>query len=166
MVKATRSAATAAINRYARLCAAGMGVTVLGGIVFAGPIVRLLLGDEYAQAASVCRLLFPGALFMTCALVLDAFFLNQLGRPGTLSILAAIEVVLVMGSGFLLVPRWGPNGAAVSLTLTEVAGTLVYLRWHITATGTKLREVTLVTRADLQDVGRRSTAALARVRRR
>lgn len=165
MASATRQVAIAAVNRYVRVCTTGMAVAVLAGIAFAGPIVRLLLGERYAAAAPVCQLLFPGVLFLTCALLLDAFFLNQLGRPGTLSLLAGAEVAVVVAFGLVLIPAWGANGAAVSLTLTEALGTLVYIRWHISVTGTRLRELVVADRDDVRDVMRRSIGGLARARR-
>lgn len=162
MSSSTRTAAIASINRYLRLCLAGMVIAVVAGVVSAAPVVWLLFGEDYAGAVSVCRLMFPGVLFLTCTLLLDAFFLNQLGRPGQLSVLACAQVVLVFILALVLIPRWGPNGAAISLTLTELAGAAVYLRWHVAETGTKLRDL-VAEPDDFRQAARRSRAGLSRV---
>ena len=150
MSNLSRSASTTAINRYVRFAWWGMACVVAGGIALADPIVHLLLGQAYDDAVDACRVLLLGVAFSACALLLDAYFLNQLRRPGLLSILAGFQVVLVTGLGVLLIPALGVLGAAASLVLTQVIGTLAYVWCHLRLSTSRPRDLLVLTRGDIQ----------------
>lgn len=106
----SRPASTAAVNRYVRFCWWGMIFVGAIGIALASPIVETLLSDRYRSAVPVIQILLPGAVFSACALLLDAFFLNQLHRPGLLSALAGLQVLLVVVLGIAVDPGMGTCG--------------------------------------------------------
>lgn len=159
-----RQAATRAVNRYLRFCWWGMAAVVVPGIVLARPLVHVLLGREFDEAAPVLRLLLPGALFSACALILDTFFLNQLLRPGLLSWLCALQAVVVASLGMLLVPSFGITGAAVSLTVTEILGALAYAVWHLRVTDSRVRDLVVLNDGDLRAFRRQTGLLFARRR--
>jgi O-antigen/teichoic acid export membrane protein len=165
MSSTSRAASTLAVNRYLRLCWTGMATIVAVGMVLAAPGVHLLLGARYSGAVAVCRVLFPGTLFLGGALILDAFFLNQLRRPGLVSLLTAAELVLLVVLGLVLIPARGVIGAALSLTIAQVTGTLVYLRWHMSVTGATFRELFVPSAGELRAVLRHGSLRLAKGRR-
>lgn len=164
MSSRAREAATSAVNRYVRFCWWGMTAVVVAGMVLAGPAVRLLLGERYEDSAPLLRLLLPGVLFSACALILDTYFLNQLRRPGLLSLLWAVQAVLVAGLGMLLIPPLASTGAAASLTAGEVLGALTYARWHLRASGSTVRDLVVLNDADLQAFRRQTGVLMARRR--
>jgi len=150
----SRPASTSAVNSYVRFCWWGMIIVAAIGIALAGPIVQVLFSGRYQAAVPVIQVLLPGAVFSACALLLDAFFLNQLHRPGLLSALAGIQVLLCVGLGVLLIPGWGLAGAAMSLVITQVLGTLLYARWHLKCTGSRVRDLISITRSDVRTAQR------------
>ncbi len=146
----SRPAATSAINRYVRFSWWGMTAVVVTGMVLAGPAVHLLLGAQYRAAVPLLRVLLPGVLFSACALILDTYFLNQLRRPGLLSLLCAVQAVTVGGLGILLIPHFAATGAAASLTIAEILGGLAYGIWHMRTSGSTLRDLVGMNGDDLR----------------
>lgn len=157
-----RQGATWAINRYVRFCWWGMTAVVVAGMVLAGPVVHVLLGREYGAAAPLLRVLLPGALFSACALVLDTYFLNQLRRPGLLSLLCGAQAIVVAILGAMLVPHFSSMGAAVSLTLAQCLGALAYALWHRRLSGTTLRDLVAPRATDLTAFRRQTGVLLSR----
>jgi len=150
MSNRARDAATSAVNRFVRFCWWGMTAVVVVGMALAGPVVHLLLGARYDAAAPLLRVLLPGVLFSACALVLDTYFLNQLRRPGLLSILSVVQVAIVAGLGVLLIPHFAAPGAATSLALAQILGVLAYACWHLRASDSTLSDLVVLNDADRQ----------------
>jgi O-antigen/teichoic acid export membrane protein len=122
------------------------------------------VGARYAAAAPLLRMLLAGVLFTACALVLDTYFLNQLRRPGLLSLLSVGQVAVVAGLGVLLIPRFAASGAAASLTLAEILGALSYACWHLRASGSTVRDLVVLNDADRQALRRHADLLLSRRR--
>ena len=136
-----REESVARINRYVRYAWIGIGATALVVGLLAGPLVQLLFGPQFAASVPVTRVLLIGAVFMGVSLILDAFFLNQLARPGLLSLLALVDLVLAAAFGFLLIPDGGILGAGTALVLSQVIGTGLYLLLHEQLTPTTWGDV-------------------------
>jgi O-antigen/teichoic acid export membrane protein len=86
-----------------------------------GPILlRVLYGKEYSGALGSFRVLLVEVTLAGCVFVLAQAFM-ALGRPGLVTILQAIGLSLSIPLMLLLIPRWGIQGAAVSLLLSTVA---------------------------------------------
>ena len=144
-----RTQATKAMNRYMRLTWWGMWGIVLVGILFAYPAVTLLLGSAYAQATGVMQILFVGSAFVALSLLLDTFFINQLHRPGLVSIVVWLKFALGLTLSLILIPQFGMRGAAIALTITQIVGALIYTVLYLRATDTHLRELLHLDKKDL-----------------
>ena len=143
-------AATVSINRSLRLTWWGMWVVVLAGVAFAPPVIVILLGQKYAASAEVCRLLLPGVAFMGAALLLDTYFLNQLHRPGLLSIVAWVNALISLTLALLFIPALAERGAAIALVLTQIIGALIYFALYLRLAGARPVEMFFINGDDLK----------------
>ncbi len=142
--------ATPALNRYVRLTAWGMLVVVVAGALCTPLLVTLLLGPQYAQAIQLARILLVGAVFVAISLILDTFFVNQLHRPGLVSIISWFKFFVGLTFAALLIPARGGKGAAAAIALTQILGTVVYLILYIRMTGTHLVKLLFIDAKDLE----------------
>jgi len=99
--------------------AAGM-LIVLAIVVLAPPVIKLLGGEEFEDAAGVLRIqafaLLPVFLGQTWQLGLLA-----IRRQSGLAWANGIALVLVIALGAVLIPAWGANGAASAAVAAECA---------------------------------------------
>lgn len=132
----SREAATRTMTRYIRVVAWGMSIVALTGIVLAPWAFNWLLGPAYAGAGQVSRLLFLGTVVMSLSMLLDTYFLNQLHRPGLVSVLAGINLIICLILVVLFVPSLAQMGAAWALVITQILGTalMYYLYLRISRT--------------------------------
>jgi enterobacterial common antigen flippase len=97
-----------------------IAITVLttGVAAFAGPFaLRLVYGPEYLAAATAFRILLADVVLRgACWILMQAFLAT--GRPGLVSALQGIALVVRVALLFLLAGRHGPSGAAVALLLS------------------------------------------------
>lgn len=88
-------------------------------VAFAGPIIWLFAGAEYAEAATVLRLTAFFGLFLPfavqCGTILDAT-----GRPALNFAFTLFTAILNLGLSYLFIDRLGLTGAALA-TLTGYA---------------------------------------------
>lgn len=99
------------------------------------PLVRLLFGAEYVEAATVLVWLLPGVVVLSSARIL-ANDLSARGRPD-LNIWIGLTAFLVNIVGnLLLIPRYGLVGAAAATTISYSAATVacfvLYARLSLT----------------------------------
>jgi len=96
-------------------------------MVFAEPVIEIVGGPEFADAAPVLRILMISAALVFPATV---FFnaLVALGRQKTLFwfLLAVLAVNIPLN--FVLIPVAGAQGAAISVAISELAALLLVLR--------------------------------------
>jgi O-antigen/teichoic acid export membrane protein len=144
-----RKVAASYMNLYLRLTWWGMwGIVVLGAL-FSYLAVIIFLGSAYVQAVGVARFLFIGSAFVAVSLLLDTFFVNQLHRPGVVSILAWFKFLCGVTLAFVLIPRWGEKGAATAMALTQILGAAVYVSLYLRVTGSRIRDLLYVRADDL-----------------
>lgn len=141
--------AVQALNRYLRVVLWGLFLVVGVGIVLANSIILLVFGESYQDGTQVLQILLLGISFSGVSMILSAFILGQLGRPGLLSYLAALNVLMCLGGGILLIPKLGEIGAALSLLFTQVLGSIVVFGVYLKLTGARLKEATFL---KLEDV--------------
>jgi O-antigen/teichoic acid export membrane protein len=91
------------------------------GIMLAGPhLLVLLYGPEYRGAAAILRILVIEVILAGATQVMSQAFM-ALSRPGVITALQAIGLVLTVPLMLVLVPRFGIEGAALSLLLSTSA---------------------------------------------
>lgn len=100
----------------------------VGAVVLADPVISLIYGDQYHDAAKALALLAPTiALFPISALSSQLFFAQ--GRRPTVAIVYAVVAVENILLNLYLIPRFSLDGAAVGTSISEllVAGLLITL---------------------------------------
>jgi O-antigen/teichoic acid export membrane protein len=91
------------------------------GIMLAGPrLLVLLYGSQYRGAAAILRILVVEVVLAGATQVMSQAFM-ALSRPGVITILQAIGLLLTVPLMLVLVPRFGIEGAAFSLLLSTCA---------------------------------------------
>jgi O-antigen/teichoic acid export membrane protein len=98
-------------------------------LVWAGPIVELLLGDGYGRSAEILRELTP-YVFMSGLAALVATSVDYLGGARLRVPIALLDLAISLGLTAALVPAMGLDGAALA---TDV-GALLYVPLHIWVT--------------------------------
>ena len=111
----------------------------LGLATTAQPLVRVVLGDKWVEAAPLLALLALAMPFMTLH-VLFAPATNAVGRPGIGTRTAALGAV-TMGLGFLAGVHWGAPGIAAAWLVGYPALTAITAAWSLPAIGVKAREL-------------------------
>jgi O-antigen/teichoic acid export membrane protein len=152
-----RAAATA-MNLYLRLTWWGVWGIVIVGSVFSYLGVALLLGSAYVEAITVAPVLFFGTAFAAVALLLDTFFVNQLHRPGLVSILAWVKFALGLTFSLLLIPSFGVKGAAASVALMQIIGAAIYVYLYVRVTKSRLQDLLYIRAQDVALVKKRIMA--------
>lgn len=148
-------AAKFSINRKLRLTWWGMWTVVVLGVLLVPPVIVLLLGPQYAPSTQVYRLLLPGVAFMGAALLLDTYFLNQLHRPGLLSIVACINALVSLTLALLFIPALAETGAAIALVLTQILGAIIYFTLYIRLSRTHSKQLFCINKKDLRTLRER-----------
>jgi O-antigen/teichoic acid export membrane protein len=91
------------------------------GIMLAGPrLLVFLYGPEYRGAASILRILVIEVILAGVTQVLSQPFM-ALSRPGVITALQVIGLLLTIPLMVVLVPRLGIEGAALALLLSTTA---------------------------------------------
>ena len=111
----------------------------LGLATTAQPLVRVVLGEKWLEAAPLLTLLALAMPFMTLH-VLFAPATNAVGRPGIATRTAALGAV-VMALTFLGGIRWGAPGIATAWLVGYPALTAITAAWSLRAIGVRTREL-------------------------
>jgi O-antigen/teichoic acid export membrane protein len=97
-----------------------MTVTLLAALAVVIPIpflIELLYGSKFLEAVDVFRIL-TGEVFIGGIVWVLAQAFMAVGRPGTLTIMEAISVLLTVPLMLTLIPIYGLEGAGLSLLFT------------------------------------------------
>lgn len=94
----------------------------------AEPIIRLLYGERFVEAAPAARLLVVGAALMSL-IVLGIFLLTSAGKQRYYPAIALFGLALNVGLNLVLIPRMSYDGAAISTVATWAV--TVILLWIV-----------------------------------
>jgi O-antigen/teichoic acid export membrane protein len=111
----------------AQVMAGGLPVAI-GGVLVAGPLVALIYGAGYTASVrplQILLLVIPVALLRNVAQ--GVLLANE--RPDLMLRTAAWAAAANVVLNVVLIPRWGMEGAAVATVATEVARTILALRY-------------------------------------
>jgi len=142
--------ATARVVRHT-LFLTGLGVIGLG---IAGPIaIRVLYGTRFEPAIIPMLILLPGALMMSLYQLLTRSFTSDAKQE--INILAAVvALILNVVLNFLLDPRFGAAGAAMSNGISYGTAALILLVAFVRESGLSVRETLWIRRSDVDDLVR------------
>jgi O-antigen/teichoic acid export membrane protein len=112
-----------------RVLVAGIGIAVVGSLAYAalaGPLVSLFYGHDYEAAASQLRLV-AAALAVLGVHTLVQYWCLGAGLPRLPAISLGCGATITAAVGFVAVPRWGGDGAAIAIAIGMSAATLLLL---------------------------------------
>ena len=151
---ADRQDATQRMDRYLRLTVVALVPLLIVGAWLAPDIIHLMFGSKFDASAPIFRILFVGSVIAIVPTLLLPYFLGQLGRPGLLSLLAWLNVVINLSLAFWLIPGYAETGAAGALVATQFIGTALLFVLYLRYSGTGIRSAICVSRCDLGTVAR------------
>ena len=149
-------AQTAAVRRHTLFMTV---VVALGYELFGGVGIRLLFGERYAGAILPMRLMLPGIVMISLYMILTRNFTSR-NRQEINIAAAATALGINVGLNWVLIPRWGIAGAAISTAVSYSAAALILLVAFARESGCSVAETLLIGRADLD--GYRQLAARGR----
>lgn len=120
-----------ATRKVARVTSVIMIASVSAAALFARSIVSVLYGDAFLPAVSSFHILLPGIAFLSTNVILMNYFAAR-GMPPITFISPLVASGLNIALNFILVPRWGIEGAAWSSTVaygSMLVFSLGYLRY-------------------------------------
>jgi O-antigen/teichoic acid export membrane protein len=97
-----------------------MAVVCLATAIFAGPVIELAFGAEFAPSTRVLQIMLPSVFALAVAGVLSQY-LAAIGLPRPMLGVWLGGMALVLASSLVLVPDHGAAGAAASLSLGHTA---------------------------------------------
>jgi O-antigen/teichoic acid export membrane protein len=128
--------------------------------VAGGPFaIRLLYGRAYLEAIRPMLLMLPGIVALSLYLLLTRNFTSR-NRQQVNIVAATAALVINVGLNWVLIPRWGIAGAAVSTAVSYSTAALILLVVFARESGYGIARTLFVGRADL-DGYRRLTRHLA-----
>jgi O-antigen/teichoic acid export membrane protein len=147
-----------------RVCRNTLFITVagsLGYVLFGRLAIRLLYGPAYMNAVWPMLLMLPGVVMISLYLILTRNFTSR--NRQQVNIIAAVAALAInVASNWVLIPRWGIAGAAVSTAISYTVAALILLVVFVRESGRSVGETVLVGRADLGSLARLAGRAAAR----
>jgi O-antigen/teichoic acid export membrane protein len=137
--------------RVARLSLVITALAAAGLFLVSKPLITLFYTDEFLPALHPLWILLPGAITVSYSQI----FFNDLGgrgKPiyGTFASLASL--LMTLGGGILLIPRFGITGAAVALSLSYITNAAVAIYAYIRISGNRLTDVLLIQKGDTEAI--------------
>jgi O-antigen/teichoic acid export membrane protein len=105
-----------------------------GALVLADPVVRLVYGDEYADAANALRLLAPAIALYPVSYVAASLLVSQHRQRAMMIVygLVALENIL---ANFVLIPWLSLDGAALGTSISQLLVTVALISYAQQAAG-------------------------------
>ncbi len=106
-------------GRAARMSTVLTAISGVGIILFGPYLLSMLYGREYTGANAVLRILILEVVLAGATQVLSQAFM-ALGRPGVVTTLQVIGLLLTVPLVLILVPRYGIVGAGLALLISTI----------------------------------------------
>lgn len=137
------AAITASVTR---LLVAALVLIAAAVTLAAQPLITGVFGAEFAPSATVVLLLLPGIVIWGAASQSGAYLATH-GR--LFPRLSTFTLLLNLGLNLALIPALGIAGAAIATSISYSVSSLYIMRTFLAQTGLRVRDLVLVTRADL-----------------
>lgn len=111
-------------------------------------LIITLFGIEYAPAYPALVALLPGLFSLCYASILRLDLLGK-GRPGTLSIFFGVGAFISIVLNFVLIPKFGITGAAISTSIAYIVVTILMLTMYCKLSGIPFYKTLIVTPSDI-----------------
>ncbi|MBI3087280.1 MAG: oligosaccharide flippase family protein [Candidatus Omnitrophica bacterium] len=112
-------------------------------------LIRLCYGPGYAESARPLQWLLPGGFALSLSAVMDAYNCGR-GRPDIPIYASGLALVVTVGCGVSLIPRYGLLGASATASLAYGTLGVVEFLGYRRLSGRGVRESFLITRDDVR----------------
>jgi O-antigen/teichoic acid export membrane protein len=134
--------AHAATSRTCRQTLFATGAAALGYVLF-GPLAIRLYGPQFAGSVRPMLLMLPGIVMIALYLILTRNFTSR--NRQMVNIVAAVAALAInVGANWVLIPRFGIAGAAVSTSISYSAAALILLFVFVRESGRSVVETVFV----------------------
>lgn len=143
-----------------------LGVTV--GLIVAiviEPFILLVYGNEFARSAEIVRALLPGTVSIMVFKILRQD-LSGKGRPWVALWVIIPMIIATFVAGRMVIPVHGGLGAAYSLSIIYVVGTVVFMFVYAGAVGVSVWDIVRFRRSDFVQLYAAVMAKLAKAKNR
>jgi O-antigen/teichoic acid export membrane protein len=110
-----------------------------------------VFGADFGAARPVILLLAPGVVAMAVSIILNSYFAG-LGRYQVNTAAAIVGLLITVPACWLLIPKWGIEGAAVAASLSYLSSAAYLLRSFQQSSASSVHEL-LPGRAELRYLG-------------
>lgn len=93
-----------------------MGIVVAALLAY--PFIGLAFGKAYLPSVVILFYMLPSALFLGMAAIVSQY-LAAMGFPKSLVLVWSLDLLIMLGTGYLLIPRLGGVGAAISISIAH-----------------------------------------------
>ncbi len=142
------------LNKTLMLCRIVLLFMVIAGAGL-GVVSRWLIpsvyGVSFAPSVDVILILIPGIVMLSVFLILSFFIAGQ-GKPHLSLFVFTPALLLNVGLNFILIPKYGSSGCAISSTISYSVAAVLYAVIFSRLYKVRLTEVFFVKKSDLKEV--------------
>lgn len=128
------------IAKSVRLALLICGAVLLGIVIVASPMVRILFSSEFLPAVPLVRILAIGVVMRCASKMLIPFFLG-INKPGTSSMSVAVGALTNIALLWLLFPFFGLISAAIAMSASYAFASIILFTAFCYHTGLGLSQI-------------------------
>jgi O-antigen/teichoic acid export membrane protein len=147
-----RNASEDVVKRLTRFLVAVAAPLFLIAAVFSTPVIVSLYGDAYRPSAFLFVILLIGHLISQVTEVDSQFLIGQHWRTTDAMLLNIFNMALAVSLAFVLIPRYGVVGGAISLSGAYVLNAVMHHIWIRRLMGCPWPELLVLTRSDVDRI--------------
>lgn len=136
------------VNKVIRICITISAMVDFCIIILGKPFISICYGAEYIDAYQPMVIVLFGTLVMVFYKIIQAYNVVHKKQNKNFAFLA-VSVVANVVMNTLLIPVLGVNGAAVASLISYTVCAMLFLTEYMHATGSRLRDIILLKKADI-----------------
>ena len=109
-----------AMLRHLGVIAVLLFIAVIVAALLAHPFIALAFGKVYAPSVMILFFMLPSTLFLGMAAIVSQY-LAAMGFPKSLVVVWGADLLILLCSGYLLIPHFASIGAAISISIAHAA---------------------------------------------
>jgi len=137
-------------------------VVAVIAVILIHPAVHLMYGSAFLPLVVPFLILIPGIILSGATRPFMQYFMS-VNRPGLGVTLPILPLAIQVALALLIIPMWGPTGAALAFTTGLVAFSLISCWIFLKLSGCTLRGDLMLRREDLRYLWRFSTAEAGKI---
>lgn len=119
--------------------------------LFSSFIIITLYGEAFRDSILVLKLLLPGVLILTVFKVMNMDLAGK-GKPWIAVKAMAPSLIINIVLNFILIPKYGAAGSAVSSTISYSIAGILFLYYYSTEVGISIKEIVKFRKSDFHPI--------------